>query len=172
MIRVVNVRTLLPADRHKVVYVGRRCAGWPLHTLANPFKLKSEADRTNCLQQYHRWLLARPTLEKDLIDLWAETGGGRLPLGCWCAPAKCHADVLLEFLIERFGSFPGTDRPGWENKWNDGDVHVVPVGDSHAHELTRVCACDPNLTDENGRPCWHGDKMGVVVVHTAYDGRK
>lgn len=118
-VRVVNVRGLPPADRAGVVYVGRRWAGvrgvkkkpgdqtvvWPAHELANPFRLPmhaSDAERAACIAAYTAWLTARPSLDADLAGLWAATDGGRLPLGCWCAPDSCHADVLAELLHRRY----------------------------------------------------------------------
>ena len=59
--------------------------------------------RAACLEKYRAWLLARPTLEQDLADLWEQTGRGAKPLGCWCAPRACHADLLAELLTERYG---------------------------------------------------------------------
>jgi hypothetical protein len=121
-VRVINIRGLrTDRERAEVVYVGRRWAGvrrggsrhetrpvvWHAHPLANPFRLSKVADaaeRAACLESYRTWLLARPTLDADLAALWKQTQGGRLPLGCWCHPRPCHADVLAELLNARFGA--------------------------------------------------------------------
>lgn len=132
-IRVVNVRGLrTPEERAAVVYVGRRFAGWPAHPLANPFKVRSygnggasvnaqtawvEKERGRVLAEYRAWLLARPTLDADLLALWEQTRRGDLPLGCWCceatagdgSPLVCHGQFLAEMLAERFGSEPPTE---------------------------------------------------------------
>lgn len=117
MIRVVNVRGLRGPAREGVVYVGRPFAGWSGHKLGNPFKMKSfgaggacqniqdewnRKERARVLAEYRAWLMARPTLESDLEYLWLETVAGNLPLGCWCHPEPCHADVLADLLNDRF----------------------------------------------------------------------
>ncbi len=119
MIRVVNVRGLnRPEQRAGIVYCGRPFAGWNGHPLANPFPVDKQklgqpvAARSEALEKYRDWLLARPTLEADLAALWNECRHGALPFGCWCTAATagdgsevvCHAQVLAELLRERFGA--------------------------------------------------------------------
>ena len=119
-VRVVNVRGMrTDRERAGVVYVGRRWAGvtrgganserrpvvWLAHPLANPYRLAVDAGETGrvaCIEKYREWLLTRPTLDADLLALWLQTEKGRLPLGCWCHPLPCHADVLAAMLAERF----------------------------------------------------------------------
>lgn len=126
MIRVVNVRGMnRPEQRSSVVYVGRPFAGWKGHQLANPFRLnaqvfdgdtkdeiRGERQRavSHCLDAYRAWLMERPKLDLELVELWEACRHGELPLGCWCcnwdgmsqpSPA-CHAVILAEMLRERF----------------------------------------------------------------------
>jgi len=99
-IDVINLRTWKPADSppgHTYVYAGRRAPNRPGSPLANPFKLASEDLRAACLRQYDEWLdeqlptsPARRELRR-LIDLAKQ---GPLVLGCWCAPALCHVDMV------------------------------------------------------------------------------
>lgn len=122
MIRVVNVRGLnRPADRARVVYVGRDFAGWKPHPLANPFR-PADVDRRamrTCIERYEQYLRDRPNLEADLSRLWAETDFGFMPLGCWCVDAVhgdgqaecCHAQVLVRMLAERFVTTPSETAP-------------------------------------------------------------
>lgn len=104
---VVNVRSfpLRDAQEH-CVYVGRHMVGlFRGHPLANPFRLghkASQEERLACLERYRDWLHAREDLQAQLRALYAKTKGGRIPLGCWCAPQPCHADVLADLL----GEFP------------------------------------------------------------------
>lgn len=68
------------------LYVGRP-SRW-----GNPFVLRRESERAECLERYRSWL-------------WEEIASGRLPLAdlaalegrdlaCYCAPSPCHGDVL------------------------------------------------------------------------------
>jgi hypothetical protein len=120
MINIVNVRGLKKEKRLGIIYCGRSFAGWPAHPLANPFRPRTYTGSPNkqteeillieCLAKYKNWLLARPTYEKDLSDLWEQIEHGKLPLGCWCittntreeAPLKCHTQILASLLEERF----------------------------------------------------------------------
>jgi hypothetical protein len=100
-----------PEQRARVVYVGRKFAGWPEHEFHNPFKPVPGEPVGACLARYKAKVLARLTLEEDLAALWEETGCGKKPLGCWCVDASagdgsevvCHGQVLAELLSERFG---------------------------------------------------------------------
>lgn len=95
---VVNVRKhgpharlveMLKADG-RLVYVGRagRFHDWPRHPLANPHRMPPGASREEVVSRYAEWLNTRP----DLLALAPALKGKAL--GCWCAPALCHADVL------------------------------------------------------------------------------
>ena len=45
-----------------------------------------------------RWYLERrPSLQDELGDLVGKV------LGCWCHPAPCHGDVLIEAIAEGGG---------------------------------------------------------------------
>ena len=98
---VVNVRKAGPHRRlgpwlvgeGLLTYVGH--AGprhhWPESDFANPFVKSAGADRAGMVSRYRDWLHDRPAL---LARIPAELTGRAL--GCWCAPAPCHADVLAE----------------------------------------------------------------------------
>ncbi|TDV37553.1 DUF4326 domain-containing protein [Actinophytocola oryzae] len=98
---VVNVRKAGPHKRLApwlvgeglLTYVGH--AGprhrWPESDFANPFVNQASTDRARMVARYREWLLERPKL---LARIPEELAGRAL--GCWCAPAACHADVLAE----------------------------------------------------------------------------
>ena len=81
-----------------VVYVGRAMyrGGWrlPASPLANPFRLGADGDRDELIAKYREYLLGRP----DLLALLPDLRGKRL--GCWCAPLRCHADVIAALADE------------------------------------------------------------------------
>ena len=61
----------------------------------NPFRMVEDTheERERVIQAYRVWLWQQiKTGKVGLIEL-AELRNERL--GCWCAPKKCHADVLL-----------------------------------------------------------------------------
>lgn len=83
-ITVVNIKTGADYD----VFVGRP-SKW-----GNPFPIKQGQTREQVIEKYRQHILGR----KDLLDALPELFNKRL--GCFCAPAKCHADVLKELAEE------------------------------------------------------------------------
>ena len=83
--RVWNKRAGPPGD---AVYVGRPTR-W-----GNPFVIGRDGDRAAVIARYRAWLCYQPALMAALPEL-----RGR-DLVCWCAPAACHADVLMEMANE------------------------------------------------------------------------
>src|SRR6185295_12155291 len=98
---VVNVRRAGPHRRlvpwlvgeGLLTYVGH--AGprhhWPESDFANPFVKLAGADRAGMVSRYREWLHNRPALVDRIPSELAARA-----LGCWCAPAPCHADILAE----------------------------------------------------------------------------
>jgi hypothetical protein len=70
-----------PAD---AVYIGRP-SRW-----GNPFVIGHDGTRAEVIAKYRTWLLSDGHLIAELPTL-----RGR-DLVCWCAPAACHGDVLIE----------------------------------------------------------------------------
>jgi hypothetical protein len=97
---VVNVRRsgphrhLVPwlVDRALLSYVGH--AGprhsWPESDFANPFVRQARTDRDGAVRRYAEWLDQQSALLDRIRD--GELTGRAL--GCWCAPDRCHAQVL------------------------------------------------------------------------------
>lgn len=76
------------------VYIGR---AMPRRGLArskweNPFKIGRDGTRDQVLDKYRDHAISRPDLLEALPELRGKT------LGCWCKPAACHGDVLVELL--------------------------------------------------------------------------
>jgi len=81
------------------VYVGRPSA------LSNPFKIGRDGTRDEVIAKYAVWLderlredCAAKTAFNDLLEtlrLFEE-----VTLICWCAPKRCHAEVIRDKLFE------------------------------------------------------------------------
>jgi hypothetical protein len=95
-IQILNKRVV--GDRGE--YVGRPSA------LGNPFKLEYESQRNQVIQQYELWLQERIETRDarfchELNRLYViARDQGLLELTCWCAPKRCHADVIRNILLE------------------------------------------------------------------------
>ncbi|MGE3537773.1 MAG: DUF4326 domain-containing protein [Candidatus Tectimicrobiota bacterium] len=109
MITIVNKHQ----DSHGI-YVGRPTV------LGNPYTLKVYT-RTDAIERYRIWLRQQwqrqGEVQAELLQLARQYHErGALTLVCWCAPRRCHAEVIREAvlgivqhgLVERP---PGHDRP-------------------------------------------------------------
>ena len=67
------------------VYIGRP-SKW-----GNPFVIGKDGTRDDVVDKYREWLLSNPTKIKQAIE---ELKGKNLV--CFCAPCRCHGDILLE----------------------------------------------------------------------------
>lgn len=56
--------------------------------LSGGIRLKKDGTRQQVIDKYEKWLLQQP----DLIDQLSELKGK--VLGCWCAPKRCHCEIL------------------------------------------------------------------------------
>lgn len=65
------------------VYIGRPSI-W-----GNPFVIGKDGSRDDVIAKYETWLLGNG----ELVDQLAALAGKDLV--CWCAPARCHGDVLV-----------------------------------------------------------------------------
>lgn len=71
------------------IYIGRP-GKW-----GNPFRIGPDGDRNEVIRKYREWIMGQPELLASLHELKGKR------LGCWCKPAACHGDVLVE-LVEKF----------------------------------------------------------------------
>lgn len=73
--------------------------------LGNPFRLDSEAHRTEVISQYRRWLWnvlqKRDSKAYDYFKNLAQIlmQSQQIVLGCWCVPKPCHAQVIANALV-------------------------------------------------------------------------
>jgi len=87
MIQVANIKKGESYD----LYIGRanRHLNLPESKWRNPFPLKKEALRLECLSACLAYALHRPDLILDLPDLDGKT------LGCYCKPKLCHGQIWI-----------------------------------------------------------------------------
>lgn len=74
------------------VYVGRPTK-W-----GNPYVEGRDGSREQVIEKYRRRLLSNTSLQNEARQRLR----GKY-LACWCAPLPCHADVLLDFVMEERG---------------------------------------------------------------------
>lgn len=85
----------------KGVYVGRPSV------LGNPFEIGRDGDREEVIAKYEHWLKARlqneNSAQSQAIEQLANEVrvDGKVQLVCWCAPLRCHAEVIREEIIKR-----------------------------------------------------------------------
>lgn len=60
----------------------------------NPFVIGIDGSRADVIRKYEKYILQRSELLKDLHELKGKR------LGCYCKPAACHGDILVE-LVEK-----------------------------------------------------------------------
>jgi hypothetical protein len=92
-IHVVNVRVF----KGKCLYLGRAGFGRKAHPLANPERIEEEcslADRISNLERYAERVQSRSDLDLQLEIVARYVRVSGLPLGCWCQPLPCHADIV------------------------------------------------------------------------------
>lgn len=58
----------------------------------NPFIIGQDGTREEVIQKYRDWIVTQEYLMKLLPTLEGKR------LGCYCKPAACHGDVLVELL--------------------------------------------------------------------------
>ena len=77
--------------------------------LGNPFNMRNEADRHKVCNEYTKLFAGIVNNEADCIEMTRFTDElerlkklhveyGKLRLFCWCAPKRCHAETIKQFL--------------------------------------------------------------------------
>lgn len=79
--QVVNKRASKAGP--EAVYIGRP-GKW-----GNPFSIGRDGTRDEVIEKHRQWLL-KSTLMDELHELRGKD------LICWCAPLRCHGDILLD----------------------------------------------------------------------------
>ena len=101
MPKVLNIEKIgLQAVRAMIasgqaVYIGGggdfgRYGAWPESKWANEFGDRPDGSRALVIAKYRTWIVDQPALMAALPELRGKD------LLCWCAPERCHGDVLLD----------------------------------------------------------------------------
>ena len=90
------------AQQENHVYIGRE---HPLlkgisYDWGNPYrpdpKLSDTDGREKCVNEFREYITNNQVLMSRLHELQGKV------LGCWCAPSRCHGEILLELLEELY----------------------------------------------------------------------
>jgi len=102
MLHVINIKTSLIRNSC-IVYCGRAGHGKPGSPLANRYVIGRDGSRDEVIEKYKVWLWyevmtnpnGRPV--KELVRILnLEDENKDVYLGCFCAPLRCHCDVIIE----------------------------------------------------------------------------
>lgn len=77
------------------IYMGRRWAGHPESPWHNPFHIRNGV-RGTAIAEFARYFYAPE--QKWLREKALEEIPPDAVLGCWCAPNRCHADIVVGYL--------------------------------------------------------------------------
>ena len=84
MCKVLNARQVGKRPTMPSVYVGRP-SKW-----GNPFVIGRDGTRDEVIAKYCTWIVQQSPFVAALHELRGKH------LVCWCAPERCHAEVLIE----------------------------------------------------------------------------
>jgi len=85
-------------------YVGRTMPGRVGSVLANQFKIGKDGDRDQVIEKYRAWLRVmykhggRERIELERLAAMHKRGED-IVLVCWCAPLRCHAEVIRDAIM-------------------------------------------------------------------------
>jgi hypothetical protein len=95
MIKIVNKRNYKGSG----IYIGRPSA------LGNPFVIGRDGDREGVIRKYRDFLKIAihndERIKAEFQRLEELNKKGDVTLICWCAPSKCHGDVIKELIEKR-----------------------------------------------------------------------
>lgn len=89
MAKVLNARVVRRQSGPDRRYIGRP------DIFGNPFVIGRDGTRADVIAKYAEWAPAQPHIVAALPQLVGKD------LVCWCAPLRCHGEVLLE-MVRRY----------------------------------------------------------------------
>jgi hypothetical protein len=91
MSTVLNARHFRKKQRPaNYVYIGRFHPRWGGSKWFNRFVIDKDGTRDEVIEKFRAWIVQQPELMAALPELRGKD------LVCWCAPERCHGDVLIE----------------------------------------------------------------------------
>ena len=130
MITVVNKR-----KGGKGIYIGRGNKHTAGSVLGNPFKMKHEGDRDRVVEAYRIWLESQLKLDGEvkqeirrIADL--SRAGRQVNLVCWCAPKRCHGDIVKEVVEGILSAEQLQVKAGFGLDSSDSPIVCHPVQDA------------------------------------------
>lgn len=74
--------------------------------LGNPFVMNNESERNLVCDKYEEYFKEQCNTNREFFDEIARIyhiyhNYGKLELFCWCAPKRCHAETIRNFLLEK-----------------------------------------------------------------------
>lgn len=93
---VVNIRDHPDWQAEGGVYIGRGFRGQKASMAANPFHIGRDGNREEVIVKYKSWFSMRIWGNPEFNET-IEAMRGKM-LVCWCAPEKCHGNVIVEYL--------------------------------------------------------------------------
>jgi hypothetical protein len=89
MCAVLNARQVGKLTPNQV-YIGRYHPRRGSSKWGNPFKEGIHGSRDEVIEKFRAWIVQQPHLMAALPELRGKD------LVCWCAPGRCHGEVLIE----------------------------------------------------------------------------
>jgi len=100
-VKKLRIRVARKGQGVQGFYVGRPTP------LGNPFRLEREDQRDQVVNQYAAWLRdqlrrGNPEVIRALEELYrALRNRGTITLICFCAPRRCHGEIIAEHLRKK-----------------------------------------------------------------------
>ena len=114
------------------IYIGRAFGGFRKSPYCNPFPMRGEADRFNCLLKFAEYWYApeqKSLRERALVEIPKDAD-----LGCWCHPKTCHCDIIAGYLEWTRARIPRLTEEEWKEaqtvaEWADmGPLNMINEG--------------------------------------------
>jgi len=95
--KLINVRQYPRGLPEGAIYIGRANPrrGFRTSPVANPFEITGNRSREVVIYQFEAWLEAQLRLDDPDVWRWFRELPEDATLACWCAPERCHGDVLI-----------------------------------------------------------------------------